>query len=168
MTRSTDWMTSANRLLPTNCDDQGSIHVERGYGCATHGGGPDCDFTFPSKMIGPFLCSGIKQICSLIRRRVDRRLLCCFVKRAADTCQSEVLFRGVSACNSRQNVVDMKRRFLALLRQPTILTSLICPLNYEFARCGGDIAHCAMRSSRKRKSVKNSARSTSPSASSRS
>ena len=89
-------------------------------------------------------------------------------QRTGNAGESQIACRRWPAGRLPDDVIDVKNGFLSRLRQPTILATIAGPAHDLSPQPGGDGGHCAMRSARRRSSVKNSARLTKPSASARS
>lgn len=82
--------------------------------------------------------------------------------------QGKIIERSGSAVGARSNMIDVKRGFLTDLRQSAVFATIVRPAGDFRSQTGGNVAHGEIRSARNRSKVRNSARLTKPSASSRS
>ena len=109
-------MTSAQRLFPPDGDDCRTIHGQGRNRRAARRCQTDDSFALPMEMLAPILRSWTKQRRFLAGLRIDGRLPREFAKRARDTGQCEILEDCWAIRDSRYDMVDMERGFLADLR----------------------------------------------------
>lgn len=100
-------------LFFADCNGQRSIQLQSRDGCPSSGGNRHHKATVPLKVIKPRIRSRIKERHMLSGLRINCSLIGPLSQRAGPASQRQIVERRSSACQSRFDMVDVKRRFLA-------------------------------------------------------
>jgi hypothetical protein len=163
-------MAAMHSLLSTDGDGQGAVHFQQTDGGASRGGESLHSRSVPDKMVLPGLIAGMKEGHCFSSERIAGEAARTFAEGTRDAGECRILQYGPTALRDRMNMIHMKGRLLSSLRQTTVLAAV--------SRTAGDFlpqpcrhAHAMRRPGfrvRSFSSDRNSAISTSPSASKRS
>src|SRR4051794_29703829 len=116
-------MPAADGLLLADGEDDGAVQRQgRDCGPARRSQGHD-PFAVPAEVLSPDLRPRVEKRDLLARVWISRRLVRPFPQRTRDTRQRQVVGRGWPTGGARNNVVDVKRRFLPKLGQLTIFAA---------------------------------------------
>src|SRR5215467_5712292 len=161
----------AGPFLVSNRDREHTVHGQRGD-CRTADTGHTEDLTgdLGDEVVAPYVEPGMEELCRIAGCRIDGGGTCSFSQRTRYARERQVLERRHAAGSLRHDVIQVERGFLAELRDPTVLASLVRPQPRSALQRDGDVpaAHPGAGwrfDERRRSSVSRSARSTSPSAS---
>jgi hypothetical protein len=116
-------MATAGGFLLADGNDQRPIHDKRGYGGAARRRQRHDVFAFSAEVFCPDLRARVEKRRLLLGVWIDRGLPRPFPQGTGNTRQCQVVEGGGSADRSRNNVIDVKRRLLPILRQLTILAT---------------------------------------------
>jgi len=109
-------MTATHDFFLSDCQDQRSVHRQSDNRRST-GRGQRHDLRVdPAKVGTPNVGSRVEQQRFPSRDRIDTMLLRRFSQRAGNACQGQIALLRFTTGDSRQDMIDMKRRFLARLR----------------------------------------------------
>jgi hypothetical protein len=116
-------MAPVQRFLLSDRQRQRTIHAQRGHGSAPNVCNPRQADAVPAEMNPPGIPTWMEQRHFFAAPWVDRGLTCSLAQRAGHTSEREVIQESCAARGCRNDVVEMKNRFLTFLRQAAILTT---------------------------------------------
>jgi hypothetical protein len=108
-------MATAGGFLLSDGEDQRAVHCERCYRDAAGRRQRRDALAFLAEVLRPGLRSRVEQGELLAGVRIGGRLLCPLPQRTRNASQRQVVERGRSPGRARDDVIDVKRRFLSVL-----------------------------------------------------
>jgi hypothetical protein len=121
--RSGPGMAAADGFFLADGKDQRAVHCQSGYRGAADRSQRHDALAFPAEVLRPGLRSRVEQRKLLAGFRIAGGLLRPFPQRTRNARQRQVVYGGGPASRSWNDVIDVKRRFLPVLRQSTILAA---------------------------------------------
>lgn len=134
-------MASNNCLFATYRQRQRPIHVQCCNGCSARCARALNLIAHPSKMIMPFVSSGIIERNFLAELRINGTLACSLPKRTRYAGNCEILVNCLPICGFGKNVIEVKCGLLSILRQAAVLTSRASAVDDQPAQLSADIPH---------------------------